>query len=160
MVIILLMTFPLAASSQDGKVKKESKADKVAQLIQSQRYIFKAQNATPMSGRVIQLTYGYDVKVTKDTLAAYLPYYGRAFSAPLDPSKGGINFTTTQFTYELTERKKGGWNVVISLSEQGMDTRQLNFTISQDGYTNLQVTSNNRQPINFYGYITAIEGKK
>ncbi|GGH73944.1 hypothetical protein HNQ91_003762 [Filimonas zeae] len=150
--VLLLLVCPVARAQDSTAVNKNGERG-ITAAITAKRYLFNAQTATPMSGRVIQLTYGYDVKVKQDTLKVYLPYFGRAFAAPLDASKGGINFTSTQFKYVVKERRKGGWDIRIEPSDAG-DVRTLNFTISQDGYTTLQVTSNNRQPISFYGVVS------
>ncbi|BAV07207.1 protein of unknown function [Filimonas lacunae] len=162
MIGCLLMALPGARiiAQDSGKTsKKTASQTELAANIHSRTYLFQAQSATPMSGRVIQLTGGYEVKVKNDTVVVYLPYYGRAFQAPLDPTKGPLDFTSTQFKYTLTERKKGGWNILITPSDGG-DVRQLSFTVSENGYTSLQVTSNNRQPISFYGTLGAIKKRK
>jgi hypothetical protein len=151
-MLLLLLATPVTRAQDSAAVNKSGKGGVVA-AIAAKRYLFTAQTATPMSGRVIQLTGGYDVKLKNDTLTAYLPYYGRAFSAPLDATRGGINFTSTKFTYVVKERRKGGWDIKIEPSDAG-DVRALAFTVSQDGYTTLQVTSNNRQPISFYGVVS------
>jgi hypothetical protein len=36
----------------------------------------------------------------------------------------------------------------------------MQLTISEDGYATLQVTSTNRQPISFSGYVMEIKEKK
>jgi len=155
---LLLFTAPVTRAQDSTAVNKPGKGS-AAEAIAAKRYLFTAQTATPMSGRVIQLTGGYDVKLKNDTLVAYLPYYGRAFSAPLDATRGGINFTSTKFTYVVKERRKGGWDIKIAPSDGG-DVRSLAFTVSQDDYTTLQVTSNNRQPISFYGVVSGIGSGK
>ena len=46
--------------------------------------------------RSIYLSPYYYLKVSKDTVVAYLPYFGRAYTAPADPTEGGIKFTSTK----------------------------------------------------------------
>lgn len=151
--VLLLSGTASAIRAQDSTTAHSSEKGRVSAAVTAKNYVFNAQTATPMSGRVIQLTYGYDVKLRNDTLKVYLPYFGRAFSAPLDPSKGGIQFTSTRFTYAATPRRKGGWDIKIAPSDAG-DVRSLAFTVSENGYTTLQVISNNRQPISFYGVVS------
>ncbi|WP_254639964.1 DUF4251 domain-containing protein [Chitinophaga sp. GbtcB8] len=138
---------------------QDNKKDKIKNLVASQSYVFKAQTALPMSGRTRQLTSEYEVKVAKDSVITYLPYFGRAYTAPLDPSKGGIQFTSRKFDYTVNNAKKGGWNIQISPKDAD-DVRQMVLMLSEDGYGTLQVTSNNRQPIMFNGYITEREPRK
>ncbi len=146
--------------AQTGKADKQAeKAAMIKNLVDSQRYVFKAQSAMPMSGRTRQLTSDYDLKVTHDQVVSYLPYFGRAYSAPIDPNQGGIQFTSKDFDYTRTTGKKGGWDVQIKPKDY-RDVQQLSLNISETGYATLQVTSTSRQPISFYGYITAIKPSK
>jgi hypothetical protein len=125
----------------------------VKTLIDSKNFTFKAQTVLPMTGGSRQLTSDYDVRFLGDSIVAYLPYFGRSYTATYG-GEGGIDFTSTQFDYKAKARKKGGWDVSIH-PKDAKDTRELNFTISDTGNTTLQVTSNNRQAISFHGYIVA-----
>jgi hypothetical protein len=138
-----------------ASVNAQDKEDKNAILkkaIEAKSYVFVAQTVQPTSGRLRQLTSTYRLEVKVDTVIADLPYFGRAYTAPIDPSKGGINFTSTDFEYTNTPRKKGGWSILIKPKEN-VDARQLILDISANGYANLQVISNNRQAISFSGYV-------
>jgi Domain of unknown function (DUF4251) len=167
--IILKRVFPLllfVAGSRMVVQAQSSKADKKAEqraamksLVESQNYDFKAQSVTPMGGRTRQLTSDYDLRVTKGSLVCYLPYFGQAYTAPIDPSKGGIQFTSKDFDYTISEGKKGGWEAMIK-PKDNQDVQQMALSISQDGYATLQVVSNQRQAISFYGTITAIKPPK
>jgi hypothetical protein len=139
--------------------KKAEKRAAIRSLVESQNYDFRATSVTPMSGRSRQLTSDYDLKVTKEAIVSYLPYFGRAYSAPMDPSQGGIQFTSKQFDYTISEGKKGGWNILIKPKDY-RDVQQMNLSISEDGYGTLQVTSTQKQPISFYGSIAAIRPAK
>lgn len=115
-------------------------------------FIFNAQQASPLGRNTIHLTFGYDLKVSKDSVICYLPYFGRAFSAPLPNSEGGIRFTSTDFTITKNQVKKGGWNVIIKPNDV-KDVRELNLSVSKNGYGTLYVSSNRRQSISFYGLV-------
>jgi hypothetical protein len=142
-----------SVTAQDTKKQKQvEKEAAIKALIDAQHYSFEAQTALPLSTRSRQLTSGYELKVRQDTIEAYLPYFGRAYTATIASSDGGIKFKTTDFKYTLTEAKKGGWDVSI-IPEKAGDTRQIMIYISQAGYASLQVIGNNRQSISFNGYI-------
>ena len=150
-----LLVGSLTARTQD--TKKDKDAEKIAQvkiLVDSQNYVFVAQSAMPMSGRVRQLTPDFDLKVTKSSIVSYLPYFGRAYTAPIDPTQGGIQFTSKDFEYTANPRAKGGWDVLIKPKDY-RDVQQMSLSISSTGYATLQVTSTNRQPISFNGIIRA-----
>jgi len=151
-LILMLFVIASATSAQGEKNKAGDKSAEIQQLIETQDFVFVAQNAVPQTGRTINLTTTYDMRLSKDTLVSQLPYFGRAFVAPMNPSDGGINFTSTKFTSTINQRKKGGWDITL-LPSDTKDVRQMFLTVSQNGYASLQVTSNNRQPISFTGYI-------
>lgn len=123
----------------------------IQNFIQGKTLVFKAQTVMPMTGSVRTLTSDYEVKLSGDSLTCYLPYFGRAYTAGYGEG-GPINFTTTKFEYKATQRKKGGWNITIQPKNVN-DVRVLNFTVFEKGYANLQVLSNNRQPISFTGFV-------
>lgn len=152
-MLLLLAAVPAFAQTGNQPLSKEAKTKN---LVQSGDYTFVARQALPMRGQTRSLTSEYDLHVSADTIEAYLPYFGRAYSAPVDPSKGGIQFTSTRFKSTVTEGKKGGWTVSI-VPDDARDVRQLTLTISSTGYASLHVLSNNRQAISFHGYI---DGKK
>ena len=144
-----------ATYAQDAKKdKKEQKKADMESLIQSRNFVFVANNAYPLSGRNINLTSMYDVRISADTIISDLPYYGRAYVAPMNTSEGGIHFTSTKFNYTIKDRKKGGWDITI-VPNDTRDVRQMYLTVSEDGYGSLQVVSENRQDISFSGYVRA-----
>lgn len=142
---LLILSFPGAAQDKQAAT---------AQLVNSHNYIFKAQMAMPSGpAPTRQLTSEYDLRVSSDSLIAYLPYYGRAYVAPLDPTQGGIQFTSTKFSYKVTSKKKG-WDILIKPTDTDQAS-QMVLSVTTSGYATLQVIGNNRQPISFTGYITS-----
>jgi len=143
----------LSIIAQDTKQQKQAaKEAAIKTLIDAQHYSFEAQTALPIGMKTRNLTPGYELKVRKDTVEAYLPYFGRAYSATIGSSDGGTQFKTTDFKYTSSETKKGGWDIAIVPKNAG-DTRQLTLHVSKAGYASLQVVSNNKQSISFNGYI-------
>ncbi|HEX6193693.1 MAG TPA: DUF4251 domain-containing protein, partial [Chitinophagaceae bacterium] len=71
-------------------------------IVDAKNYVFKAQSVTPSRGSLRQLTSDYDLTVAGDSLIAYLPYFGRAYSAPID-SEGGIKFTSAKSDYRVKQ---------------------------------------------------------
>lgn len=145
-----------------GILPARAQSDKEAatkQLVESQRYVFIPQSAMPLSGRVRPLTADYSLKITKDTIDSYLPYFGRAYSAPVNTTDGGIQFVSASFEYTVVPRKKSGWDISIK-PKDARDVQQMQLSISETGYASLQVISNNRQAISFNGYIMEVKEKK
>jgi len=150
--IVAAILFFMQACGVGAQVPKKEKQNAVKSMVDSKDYVFKADYVIPMRGTSRSLTSDYDLAVSKDTVKAYLPFFGRAYTAPIDPTQGGIKFTSTDFNYQTKEKKKGGWQVTIELKDAD-DVRQLMLDISENGYASLRVTSNNREAISFNGYI-------
>jgi hypothetical protein len=160
LTLLAFFSLPAHSNAQDTKQDKQAaKEAAIKSLVDAQNYVFVAQSALPMSGRTRQLTSDYDLKVTKTSVTSYLPYFGRAYQAPIDPTQGGIQFTSKDFDYTATPGKKGGWNIQIK-PKDNKDVQQMNLSISASGYGSLQVLSTNRQPISFNGYIKSPKVKK
>ncbi|AOM77722.1 DUF4251 domain-containing protein [Pedobacter steynii] len=140
------------------------------QLVADQHLIFNATSAMPMAnadvnavlnkmpgnvgGGMIQLSGSqYQLKINKDSVEAYLPYYGRAYTASLDPNDSGIKFKSKKFDYKTTKRKKGGWIINIAPKDT-KEVQSMSLSVSENGYAVLNVNSNNRQSISFNGFIS------
>jgi hypothetical protein len=70
----------------------------------------------------------------------------------VNPSEGGIRFTSTVFEYNVSQNKKGKWEIVIR-PKDATGIREVNMTIFENGTASVQVASNNRQTISYNGYI-------
>jgi hypothetical protein len=151
----------IGSFAQDSKSDKKAKQEaQIKQIIDSQQYVFKAQTAFPLGGRSMQLTTDFDMKVTKDEVVSYLPYYGRAYSATPGSTDNGLNFTSKSFEYSSKPTKKeDGWEIVIK-PKDSKQARELLLTAYKNGSANLVVNSNDKQTISFSGYIVPIKSKK
>ena len=159
-MLLLACIIALGAAAQNKKKEREAKKmAEVKALVDSDNYVFHADFANPMRGGNISLTSEYDLRVSKDTLIAYLPYYGRAYQAPIDPMDGGIHFTSTHFTYNKSGGTDKGWEIYIKPNE-AKGVEKIFLSISVDGYATLRITNTNRDPISYQGYIAARPKKK
>ena len=127
-------------------------SNSIADLIKAQDYVFVAQTASPTRGGLRQLDPGYDLVVKKDSVVAFLPYFGRSYNAPIGSTDGGIKFTSTAFEYNVKDRNKGGWDIQIKPTDN-KDVRILQLSVFENGSASLIVTSNSRQNISFNGRI-------
>jgi hypothetical protein len=164
---ILLLTALSVNLSYAQTKKADKKAAKIAtinRIITAKKFVFVANMAIPMSMQSVQLNGQYDVTVNNDSLIVYLPYYGRAYTAPRDAIQGGFKLTTTKFDYKAVPGKKGGWDITIvppkSSFNDVKDIQKMNFRVGAEGYASLQVTSLNRQPISFNGVIEEVRTRK
>ena len=164
-IVLAAMLCINAVSAQTPKEnKKADVAAAIKRMVSNLNYVFKAEYVTPLRGGGKSITGRYDVTVSKDKLIVFLPYYGRAYSAPIDATDGGIKITTTRFSYKAEENKKGGWDVMIIPKDKDMsgvqDVQQLRFYITPDGYATLQVNCLNRDAISFNGTIEEVKNEK
>lgn len=146
------------------KTRSAEKAAKTVALVKDQNFLFDANYAYPMGGPSRSLNFGYDLVVSKDTIRAYLPYFGVSHVAPIDPADGGVKFTWTKFDYKSTVNKKGMFDILITpktmVNQGSADVRYIRLSISPNGYATLSVTSNNRDPISYNGTIGERDKKK
>lgn len=141
----------LAFSCASSKLTTEE-INALKAKIENRNYSFIAQTALPATGRPVPLTSNYDLRVQKDSVISFLPYFGRAFSLPTDMTKSAMMFTSTRFSYEQTINKKGDY--IIQIKPQDVQEIQLiTINVSKEGYGTLQINSINRQPISFNGII-------
>jgi hypothetical protein len=139
-----------------NQVSAQSSSDSATrQWVESRNFIFKAQTVFPQGGRSRQLTTEYDLTVSRDTIVSFLPYFGRAFIAPTNPTDGGIKFTSLKFDYNQGKEKKSKWEITIKPNDV-TDVRELYLTVFTSGRATLRINSNNRQTISYNGYI--VEG--
>jgi hypothetical protein len=142
----------IAASSDSIAQNKDAATNK--RIITERNFVFVAQQASSSRGASIPLSGGYDLTISGDSMVAYLPFYGRAYTAPIG-GEGGIQFTSTAFKYAVTE-KKNRWEIKITPSDAS-SVQQMYLDVTANGYANLRVTNANRSPMTFSGYI--VEGK-
>jgi hypothetical protein len=163
---IFLLAFLFAAVQLHAQTDKAT----TARIVEAQNYVFVATTAFPLNSsdinkvmnRMPGYTGGgninlngsnYDLTVTKDSLTAYLPYYGRSYTPKMGGiDESGIKFKSKDFNYRITPRKKG-WLVTMNPKDI-KDNYSLTLTITESGYGSLVINSSNQQSITFEGYLS------
>lgn len=149
-IIILIAVIGFSCKSS-GSMTKEQTIAAIGQKVESGNFSFIPQRAIPTNGRSVNIS-SFEFKVSSDTIQSYLPYYGRAYSAPMFPDDNGIKFVSTDFDYNISPKNKGMWTININTN----DTRRkyaMTLNVGETGYTTLTVNTSDRQPISFYGVI-------
>ncbi|MDR2286332.1 MAG: DUF4251 domain-containing protein [Prevotellaceae bacterium] len=147
LTFVLLMFTVFAGFAKDGEIT----VDSLNKRLEGKSFVFVAQSAMPLKGKFISLSPSFDVKVSGDTVTAYLPYYGEVHSATFPSEEGGINFKSIRHKYKV-QQKKNGWNVSIKPEDIGRSI-ELNFDISKSGNVMLRVTDQRKDPITFKGFL-------
>ena len=149
---LMIATFTFGQNKQPSKA--EIKAMKVENTVQSGRYEIYVNQVHPMGGAVRHLTSSYSVRVSGDSAYVYLPYFGRAYSAPYG-GEGGINVTNVMDDYKLNKKKK---NYSIDFKAKGAnDVYRFSIDMSTNGSASIRVTCNNRQAISYLGDLIITE---
>lgn len=148
---IFISVLLVSCKTGDGLTKQET-INQMTEKIESRNYTFVPQTALPMGGRSINLSYSYALKVSNDTIDSYLPYFGRAYTAPSPMDEGGVKFVSTDFDYSISDKKKGSWDVKINV-KNNQKLYNLNLQIGDTGNATLTVSETSKQPITFYGKI-------
>jgi len=155
-IFIFQLVLFVGCKAKELTPEQQAKAEQYTQMIESHDFKFEPINAQPTGGRNINLTADYFLKITNDTIEAYLPYFGRAYSAPFNSSDSGIKFLSTDFTYSSQKKKNGTYDIQIEpkdLTNNMLLGLVMNLSVSNSGYGTLSVRSNQRQSISFYGTI-------
>ena|SRR6185312_4770646 len=153
-LFVTFFSVSILSSTVIAQKNKKNDDKKIAfkNMVDSQHFVFEAQAVTPLRGNFRNLTSLYEVRVTKDSLISYLPYFGRAYSAPINQTKSSLDFTSTNFSYSVSPYKSNGWYITIKPKDK-MQIQQYFFTIFNNGKASLNVTSTSKDEISFNGFI-------
>jgi len=160
--LLVLVTLLLGLSGFQEESKKERKAKQrleMAQLIESGKFRFVARSANSELGNFNNLTSSYDLVFDSLKVVAFLPYYGRAYSAPYG-GNGGVKFDLKAEKIDRiwNERKKM-FTISTELADS-QDSYSIYLTTSLDGYASVKINFRNRRWISYNGTIEKIESKK
>lgn len=151
-ILISVFLFQNCGSAQSVS-EKEQKATEIRNAIERAEYTFKATYAYPTGFRSQYLSPYYNVVVSPDTVKAYLPYYGRAYKAPVDPRDGGYRFTSTDFSYTIEQgNRSGNWLMIIKFNDLNRSV-VFNFDLWENGTGRLSVIDVDKQGISYQGDI-------
>lgn len=131
------------------------KAGEAFNLVNNRQFAFVAEHMSPLRGRSRTLTSEYSVTINNDSLMSYLPYFGRAYMATIDPSKNSLDFTSTDFSYTVKDGRKDSKTLTI-VPKDHSEVQQFFFTIFDNGTTTLQVINTNKDAISYNGYLRRV----
>ena len=149
---IFLMATSCATKKSAAQLSEQKRI--LVEKIENQQFRFNATYANPMGNfQSRYLTSSYDVKVTRDTIYSYLPYFGVAYSAPWNPSESPLIFNSIRFDYSVkTGSRRGSWIININMHDR-LNPIKYTFTIWENGTGDLVVWDSSRQSISFRGEI-------
>ena len=153
-ILSVLIIVALIACTGSRKLQNQIALDaaSVKSMVDNKDFIFVAESVSPMSGRRRELSSGYQISISKDSIISHLPFFGRGYTAPISPADVDFDFTATKFTYTAAAASKG-WTISIKPVDQNY-LQELYFRIFDNGSAYLNITSINRSSIAYNGYIT------
>jgi hypothetical protein len=152
LTLLLVFSF-LSCNSLQTTDNQEAKARLISSKVTSLTFTFEATDAQSLLFRQISLSPGYTLKVSKDTLKADLPFYGRAYSAPMNSTDGGIKFTSTDFEHTMVAGKRPGHWKFMFKTHDTKNAVTMYLEIWDNGTAHLTVNDPDRQSMMFQGNI-------
>lgn len=147
LAVMVLLVLPACSSLKTSP----DIVNKVASKVDAKDYTVVVNMAHPMRMRPVFLTSEYDLKINGDSAIAYLPYFGVAHVAPMNPSEGGIRFSGPMTDYNVQQNKsKGQWDVRFKIRENQMLYNVL-IRLYQNGKATIDVNPYDKDMISFDG---------
>lgn len=128
------------------------KPEQVEKMLDTKHFSFEPLTMIPQSGGTKQLTHGFSLKISGDSLNCYLPYFGQAYSASIGTNDAGFNFTSNQFDYSVVPKKKDSYQITIKVNNKTSNPI-FNITVYNNGTAYVQANSNDKQTISYNGYL-------
>lgn len=148
------LSFAQLTGKELRQKNKDLKIQEIQQLIESNKFVFKASSLTTSTGYHKTLNSEYDFTVKNDSAFSYLPFWGILYM-PGNMDEDGVKFESKIEEYKKKNKGKKGYEISFSVNGKD-DSYQISCDISLEGYTDLTVISNRRSYISYYGRIEAI----
>lgn len=150
----LLVAIIISGCSGSASMAKKEKAaaefERTAALLESGSYMFSVRSASPAGGKTIQLTSPYSLEANDGNYEAYLPYFGRAYSASFGDS-GGIEFNGAPENLQIT-RDDQKLSIAVSFTIQAeKDSYSVDLKVGPSGFGKLLINSKKQQSISYSG---------
>ncbi len=161
-ILVLLLSFIVTTGISSGKetrrelrkAREKERMEEVLQMVRNKELRFVASTAHPMGG-IIHLTSLYTLDIVNDSISAWLPFYGVAYSADYGGGEGGIKFNEIARFIDFKEGKKGP---EISMEvKTPREFYRLHLSITRSGSASLIVSGSNKQSINFMGNVEKLK---
>ncbi|GJM63187.1 DUF4251 domain-containing protein [Persicobacter diffluens] len=143
------------------KMEKEKLAQQTHSLVMSGKFVFNVEQVSPLRGRTLNVvTDNYTLTFNGPEAIAYLPYFGRAFSASYGSSEGGIKFNQKKQNEKMEiDEKKDRKTISFDINE-GNEQYQCYLEIFSNGSGALRIKPQNKDAISYTGKIAPLPEKQ
>lgn len=126
-------------------------AGQVESMLAQRLYKIDFDRAYPVSAPPFHLNYPYYVSVIGDRVESFLPYFGRAYTAPYGGGEG-LRFAAPITEYTENVKKNGSREISFEARTEE-DSYRFILTVFPLGQCDMSVTPGQRQSISFSGRI-------
>jgi hypothetical protein len=162
---VLLLSFILITSSSfsQEKTKKQEKEEQrqelqaaIETIVSSKTFNFRPGTASAQGFRPVGISSEHNyVKFRPDSIVSKLPFFGQTYGSMAFGGDEGLSFSGTADDFTVTKKKK---NIrVNALVKSEVNVYRLILTVRFNGKATLSVSSNNRSPVTFEGWISVDE---
>ncbi|HNR27533.1 MAG TPA: DUF4251 domain-containing protein [Bacteroidales bacterium] len=141
----VLCLLPFSAYSQSEK------EEQVKAIVESGSFVIRFDRVNPATGRSITLSPFYEMSYDSTRVSCYLPYFGRSYTAPMDPRKLAIELTDKEVEPEISFNPRRGYTLVFTARTETNELITFYLRISLSGMTTLSINSSSRQSITYLG---------
>lgn len=142
-IIVLLISCANIRHAVDNRTVKEK--------IESRNFNFIVNNIIGQSNN--NISNDYYIYFSNDTIKTYLPYYGISYEAPLDPSKSGISFTSTNYECDVKYNNEKKYHILNVRIKDQRRVILLTLNIWDNGRGDTTIKDQSKQPISFQGEL-------
>ncbi|MCE1197556.1 MAG: DUF4251 domain-containing protein [Marinilabiliales bacterium] len=162
LLVCWIFSLETVAQSTDKKALREKrrleKQQEIAALIDSKVFVFKAERAFPTGFQTMSLTSNPNfVRFAPERLEGSMPFFGKAYSAPLN-GEAGIKFDGKPVKFTVVKEKKG-FRIAAEVKGES-EPYQLHLSVGLEGSATLSITSIHKSPISYAGEIFPVEQEK
>ena len=162
---VLLLSFILITSSlfAQEKTKKQEKEEQrlelqaaIEAIITSKTFNFQPGTAAAQGFRPVGISSEHNyVRFRPDSIVSKLPFFGQTYGSMAFGGDEGLKFAGVPENFTVTKKKK---NIrVNALVKSEVNVHRLILTVRFNGKATLSVSSNNRSPVTFEGWISVDE---
>ena len=156
--LIVLLVVPSSIFAQE-KTKKQLKEEHRQELkahveivLNSKTFTFSPATATAQGFRPVGISSEHNyVKFRPGFIESKLPFYGQTYGSIAFGGDEGLSFSGIPENYTLTNKKKN-FRLNAAVNSE-VNVYKLILTVGFSGKATLSVSSNNRSPVTFEGWI-------
>ncbi|HHV03895.1 MAG: DUF4251 domain-containing protein [Bacteroidales bacterium] len=160
-IIFILLCIPIlmpaGAYSQSQRearaARKAALEEQVRTLVEGGTFEISFDRANPARGKSIILSPVYEMKFQNNRVSTYLPYFGRFYTAPADPTKLAIELVDREVETAIKKDRRKSYSIIFSTNITANETITFYLRISASGTASLSINSSSRAIISYLGNL-------